>query len=189
MDYRVPIWKLVNHKKYRATVVPRGREKSDKKLWPWSKPNSITYSGVIDPEDMLVVVCSAVDNFGARAAIGNSWGRETAALPRSGLYISGEHLKEPTPIQGLKTYATSYKVRKHYTNSFFRKTVLTPALKSLALLQYVSKSCQDSSEGRECPDFHQLGPTGPSWSTSRHVRVCVCVSVCAIAKHPLPEVV
>ena len=38
-------------------------------------------------------------------------------------------------------------------------------------------------------DFHQLGPTGPSWSVSRHVRVCVCVCVCAIVKHPLPEVV
>ena len=37
--------------------------------------------------------------------------------------------------------------------------------------------------------FHQLGPTGPSWSRSRHVRGSVCVSVCAIAKHPLPEVV
>ena len=33
--------------------------------------------------------------------------------------------------------------------------------------------------------FHRLGPTGPSWSVSRHVRVYVC----AIAKHPLPEVV
>ena len=37
--------------------------------------------------------------------------------------------------------------------------------------------------------FHQLGPTGPSWSVSRHVRVYVCLYVCAIAKHPLPEVV
>ena len=26
--------------------------------------------------------------------------------------------------------------------------------------------------------FHQLGPTGPSWSRSRHVRGSVCVSVC-----------
>ena len=26
--------------------------------------------------------------------------------------------------------------------------------------------------------FHQIGPTGPSWSKSRHVRVYVCVSVC-----------
>ena len=25
--------------------------------------------------------------------------------------------------------------------------------------------------------FHQLGPTGPSWSVSRHVRVYVCMSV------------
>ena len=29
-------------------------------------------------------------------------------------------------------------------------------------------------------NFHQLGPTGPSWSRSRHVRGSVCVSVCAI---------
>ena len=23
--------------------------------------------------------------------------------------------------------------------------------------------------------FHQLGPSGPSWSKSRHVRMCVCL--------------
>ena len=30
------------------------------------------------------------------------------------------------------------------------------------------------------PCFHQLGPTGPSWSRSRHVRLCVgrCVCLC-----------
>ena len=27
-------------------------------------------------------------------------------------------------------------------------------------------------------DFHQLSPTGLSWSRSRHVRLCVCLFVC-----------
>ena len=31
---------------------------------------------------------------------------------------------------------------------------------------------------RHNTDFHQLGPTGPSWSRSRHVRGSVCLSVC-----------
>ena len=35
-------------------------------------------------------------------------------------------------------------------------------------------------------DFHQLGPTGPSWSVSPHVRVCVCVSVCLCAPSSSP---
>ena len=33
--------------------------------------------------------------------------------------------------------------------------------------------------------FHQLGPTGPSWSVSRHVRLSVCLSVCL--RHPAPQ--
>ena len=32
--------------------------------------------------------------------------------------------------------------------------------------------------------FHQLGPTGPSWSRSRHVRGSVCLSVCL--RHRVP---
>ena len=41
-----------------------------------------------------------------------------------------------------------------------------------------------TSRPAECWDlgiqdkFHQLSPTGPSWSRSRHVRVSVGVSVC-----------
>ena len=33
--------------------------------------------------------------------------------------------------------------------------------------------------------FHQLGPTGPSWSVSHHVRLPVCLSVCL--RHPAPQ--
>ena len=29
-------------------------------------------------------------------------------------------------------------------------------------------------------DFHQLGPTGPSWSRSCHIRGSVCLSVNAV---------
>ena len=59
------------------------QEKSPpKKLRPWSKPNSRKHPDIVDPVDVLVVVCSAVYNFGARAAIRSSWGRETAILPQ-----------------------------------------------------------------------------------------------------------
>ena len=133
-------------------------ESPPKKLRPWSKPNSRKHPDIVAPVDVLVVVCSAVSNFGARTAIRSSWGRETKILPQVKIVFLMGTLKRDKTNE--RTFEIIQKHLKSENSSHgdilqegFIDTYKNLTLKSMALLQYVSKSCQDNLEGRECPRF------------------------------------
>ena len=96
----------------------------------------------------------------------------------------------------------SYKNQNFFCNNFFLQTLRTLWPKFFITLYHVSVKfvtfrmsailfyfiltsryagqllAPASGFGLWLRFFHQLGPTGPSCSQSRHVRLCVCVSVC-----------